>query len=53
MNSEEVGREVERLIRGEPSPHVLTPAQQAEISARFEASGGVARVEQMQREGRI
>jgi hypothetical protein len=53
MNREEVGHEVERLMRGEPSPHVLTPEQQAEISARFEASGGVARVEQMQREGRI
>ena len=50
MSSEEVGAEVERLQRGEPSPYTLTPAQQAELDARFEASGGVARVEQMQRD---
>jgi hypothetical protein len=50
MSSEEVGAEVTRLQRGEPSPHVLTPAQQVELDARFEASGGVARVVEMQRD---
>jgi hypothetical protein len=51
MKSEEVLREVERSLRGEPSPHVLTPAQQAEIDARFEATtGGVENVERLQRE---
>lgn len=49
MTSEEAIAEVERLQRGEPSPYVLTPAQEAEISARFEAAGGVARVVELQR----
>jgi hypothetical protein len=50
MKSEEVLREVERSLRGEPSPHVLTPAQQAEIDARFDAAtGGVENVERWAR----
>ena len=49
MKSEEVLREVERFLRGEPSPHVLTPTQQAEIDARFEAMGGVESVERQAR----
>jgi len=53
MNSEEVGREVERLMRGEPSPHALTMEHEEGIAARFELAGGIARAEQMQREGRI
>jgi hypothetical protein len=51
MKSEEVLREVERFLRGEPSPYVLTPAQQAETDARFEAAtGGVENVERLARE---
>jgi len=50
MTSEEAIAEVGRLARGEPSPHVFTPAQQAELDARFEAAGGVARVARLQGE---
>jgi hypothetical protein len=49
MTSEEVGAEVERLIRGESSLYTLTAAQQAELNARFERSGGVDRVAELQR----
>ncbi len=51
MGSEEAIREVERLLRGESSPSVLTPAQRAELDRRFEvATGGVERVERLARE---
>jgi hypothetical protein len=59
MNSEEVMREVELLaaeIENPDGPHApsywdgLTQSKRDELDARFEASGGVARVEQMQRE---
>ena len=49
MKSEEVAQEVQRSLRGEPSPHLLTPSQEAEISARFERVGGVEAVERLQR----
>ena len=50
MSSEEMGAEVERLQRGEPSAYTLSPSQEAEISARFEAAGGVERIARMQRD---
>jgi hypothetical protein len=51
MRSEEVLRDLERFLRGEPNPYVLTPMQEQEITRRFEAAtGGIEAVEEMQRE---
>jgi hypothetical protein len=50
MNSEETLRDLERFLRGEPNPHTLSPAQEAEITRRFEAvTGGVENVERWAR----
>lgn len=50
MTSEEVLREVVRVQHGEWSPPPLSAAQRREIDERFERLGGVARVEEKQRE---
>jgi hypothetical protein len=58
MNSEEVMREVQRLLSevanpdGQPPSYwdKLTQDQRDELDARFEASGGIERVERMQRD---
>ena len=59
MNSEEVMREVQLLADETDNPDGphrpsywdrLTQAQRDELTARFEASGGVERVAQMQTE---
>jgi hypothetical protein len=50
MRSEEVLRDLARLLRGEPNPYTITPMQEQEITARFDAAtGGIENVERWAR----